>query len=194
MKNKYLPISFICLAIMVVSINGCTSMAKESYYTNQYSEALKSASTIDLEENNVSKEWVAVQFDAVMNQFKAKDVVERSERIFASSLYFNDTWHTHTSSRELGEYLKRTGDRVHSIEVLVDDVAISKSSAYVRWNMSFVIKEGDKPINSFGMTHLSFNSEMQIVTYQDYWDGIEGFYRTLPVIGRVLSAIRKKMG
>jgi len=64
----------------------------------------------------------------------------------------------------------------------------------VRWTMSFIIDEGDTPINSVGMTHLQFNEEKKIVVYQDYWDGIEGFYRTLPVIGPALSMIRKQLG
>jgi hypothetical protein len=194
MKKKYLSISFICLIMVMVSISGCMSVAKEPYYVNQYGEALKTVPAIDLEEENISSEWVSNQFSSIMNQFKADDVVDRANNIFAEKMYFNDTWHTHITSEQLGDYLKRTGERVYFIQVLVDDVAISKTNAYVRWSMSFVINEGDDPIDSVGMTHLRFNKDKKIVTYQDYWDGVEGFYRTLPVIGAVLTAIRKKMG
>jgi len=103
-------------------------------------------------------------------------------------------WHTFTDVSSLGSYLNRTGERVHFIEVLVDDVVISNENAYVRWRMSFIINEGDAPIDSVGMSHLQFNKDKKIVVYQDYWDGVEGFYRTLPAIGPVLSMIRKKMG
>ncbi len=60
--------------------------------------------------------------------------------------------------------------------------------------MTFIIDENDKPIKSVGMTHMRFNKKQQIMTYQDYWDGVEGFYRTLPVIGGILEAVRKKLG
>ena len=194
MKKISRYIKTVFLVSIVVVISGCISVSKESFYANQYGEAIKNEPAIDLVKENLSAEWVEKQFSGVMNQFKAEDVEERAKRIFAPNLYFNDTWHTHTNSKDLGSYLKRTGERVHFIEVLVDDVAISQSSAYVRWNMSFIINEGDEPIKSVGMTHLRFNEDKQIVTYQDYWDGVEGFYRTLPVIGGVLAAIRKRMG
>lgn len=172
---------------------GCMSANKDPFYVNNYQKALES-NAIDLEAEGVTPEWVGERFDYVMNAFKAPDVIDRARSAFAPELYFNDTWHTHESHQELGEYLKRTGERVHSIEVKIDDVAISGTDAYVRWNMSFIIGKKDEPIKSVGMTHMRFNEQRQIMTYQDYWDGVEGFYRTLPVIGGVLKAIRKKMG
>jgi len=75
----------------------------------------------------------------------------------------------------------------------VDDVVIRQRNAYVRWSMSIITKQGTKPISSVGMTHLQFNADRKIVTYQDYWDGIDGFYRTLPIIGGVLEMVRKKL-
>ena len=60
--------------------------------------------------------------------------------------------------------------------------------------MSIIVDKKNKPINSVGMTHLRFDEDKKIVTYQDYWDGIEGFYRTLPIIGGILEMIRKKLG
>lgn len=169
------------------------SANKNPYYVHHYKQALLTEA-IDLEESGVTPEWVGERFGYAMNAFKAPDVEKRALQAFAPELYFNDTWHTHESHKELGEYLKRTGERVHSIDIVVDDVAISKTNAYVRWNMTFIIKAGDEPIKSVGMTHMRFNEKREITTYQDYWDGVEGFYRTLPVLGGILAIIRKKLG
>jgi len=171
------------LTICSVLLTGCSSSEKKPVYVNDYQKALQTKTAINLQQAGITTDWVGERFSGVMNQFKADDVESRAKIHFAQNLYFNDTWHTFTDVVSLGNYLSRTGERVHFIEVLVDDVVISNKNAYVRWTMSFIIDEGDTPINSVGMTHLQFNEDKKIVVYQDYWDGIEGFYRTLPVIG-----------
>ncbi|MGH1427815.1 MAG: nuclear transport factor 2 family protein [Arenicella sp.] len=193
MKKTYLTFNFLLLALGMLLLVGCMTTNKDPFYVNQYQDSLQKEA-INLEENGITNDWVGQRFDYVMNHFKAPDVVERVNTAFAPAVYFNDTWHTHESPTSLGEYLKRTGERVHEIEVLIDDAVVSKENAYIRWNMTFTVSKGDEPIKSVGMTHLRFNQDMQIITYQDYWDGVEGFYRTLPVIGSVLGMIRKKLG
>lgn len=176
-----------------LSLVGCMTSVKNPIYVNDYKQSLQSEA-IDIEQAGISAEWVGERFSSVMNHFQSPDVVERAENVFAPKFYFNDTWHTHGTPQELGDYLKRTGEKVHNIDVLIDDVVVSKTNAYIRWNMSITVDKNDEPINSVGMTHLRFNADKEIVTYQDYWDGIEGFYRTLPVLGGILEIIRKRLG
>lgn len=195
MKNKYIfPSVLLATACTFLLLVGCSTAGEKPVYVNEYQKAQQDKKTINLQQAGLTADWVGKRFSGIMNQFKAEDVKSRAMSHFAENLYFNDTWHTFTDVESLGNYLYRTGERVHSIEVLVDDVVVSNKNAYVRWTMSFIIDEGDTPINSVGMTHLQFNENKKIVVYQDYWDGIEGFYRTLPVIGPVLSMIRKKLG
>jgi len=195
MKHKNIPTSLMAIiSCSILLLTACSNAEKNPVYVNDYQSALKAKTAINLQQAGVSASWVSERFSGVMNKFKADDVESRARKHFAQNLYFNDTWHTFTDVESLGSYLSRTGDRVHFIEVLVDDVVISNKNAYVRWSMSFTIDAGDAPINSVGMTHLQFNAEKKIVVYQDYWDGIEGFYRTLPAIGPVLSMIRKRLG
>ena len=193
MKKIYKFVNWLLLGLGVLLLVGCMTASKNPFYVNNYNQALESTA-IDLEEAGITADWVGERFSYVMNAFKAPDILERAKSTFAPELYFNDTWHTHESNQELGEYLQRTGERVHFIEVKIDDVVVSKTNAYVRWNMTFTIDENDKPIKSVGMTHMRFNEKQKIMTYQDYWDGVEGFYRTLPVIGGILEAVRKKLG
>lgn len=196
MKKAYKTIAWLTVCMITVLIVGCmTTVAsvRDATYVDSYKQALQMES-IDLEAASISPEWVSEHFSSIMNHFKSPDVKERTKAAFATKLYFNDTWHTHQTSDTLGDYLQRTGNKIHAITVLVDDVVISKNNAYVRWNMSIIINQGDTPIQSVGMTHLRFNEDKKIITYQDYWDGIEGFYRTLPVLGGVLEAIRVRLG
>lgn len=186
-------ILLITISICATLVIGCTSIEQQPIYAKKYQKSLQNKA-INLQDQGVSAAWVAERFAGVMNQFKADDITARVKSHFAPELYFNDTWHTFTNSTELANYLKRTGERVYSIEVLIDDVVISEENAYIRWRMSFMIDEGDSKIESIGMTHLRFDENRQIVLYQDYWDSVEGFYRTLPAIGPILTMIRNSLG
>ena len=192
MQNKYNMTVLLGIVIAFSLLIGYTTLVKSSTYVDNYKQALQTES-IDLDAAGISSQWVGEHFSSVMNHFKSPDVKERAQAAFAEKMYFNDTWHTHGDPKSLGDYLQRTGEKVNFIEVTVDDVVISKTNAYVRWNMSIIVNEKDAPINSVGMTHLRFNQDKKIITYQDYWDGIEGFYRTLPVIGGILETIRRKL-
>ena len=193
MKILYITISLIVFALGIVILMCFMSSSNQPTYSHNYKKALQNKA-IDIEKAGISAEWVGQQFDSVMNHFKSPDVVDRAIITFASEIYFNDTWHTHETPQTLGNYLKRTGEKVYDIDIQVDDVVVRETNAYVRWSMSIIVNEGDKPISSVGMTHLRFDENRQIVTYQDYWDGVEGFYRTLPIIGGALEILRKKLG
>jgi len=182
------------IAVMSLLLIGCmTSSSIDSNYVNDYQKALQSKA-YDIEAAGLTADEVEQQFLYVMGNMKSPDILDRVDKTFAADIYFNDTWHTCNNPEVLGGYLKRTGENVENIEVNVDDVVVSESNAYVRWHMEFKVNADDEPIKSVGMTHLRFNEQLKIITYQDYWDGIEGFYRTLPVIGSVLEAVRKRMG
>ena len=65
----------------------------------------------------------------------------------------------------------------------------------LRWKMQTQSKVWWKTltIDSFGMTHLRFNEQGQIVLHQDYWDAAGGFYEHLPLLGSSIRSIRSNL-
>ena len=59
--------------------------------------------------------------------------------------------------------------------------------------MSFDVMGNERRSNTVSMTHFRFDEQGKIIVHQDFWDSAGGFYRTLPVVGRIISWVRKGM-
>ncbi|AFI84308.1 hypothetical protein Q7A_1481 [Methylophaga nitratireducenticrescens] len=81
------------------------------------------------------------------------------------------------------------------LEAQVQDVARGEHDFYVRWIMRLQFTVMGKQVNSesIGISQLRFNKQGQIIFHQDFWDGVDGFYQHLPIIGYSLRKIREKL-
>ena len=84
---------------------------------------------------------------------------------------------------------------VSKTQVTVLDSLSRGDDVMVRWKMQTQSKVWWKTltIDSFGMTHLRFNEQGQIVLHQDYWDAAGGFYEHLPLLGSSIRSIRSNL-
>lgn len=132
-------------------------------------------------------------FPAVFESFDDADLEKRVEAAYAASIYFNDTLVTLTDRRSLVAYLLESSERTNYVRTRILDVARSSEDFYVRWQlqMSFDVMGNERRSNTVGMTHLRFNEQGKIILHQDFWDSAGGFYQTLPVVGRIISWVRK---
>lgn len=135
------------------------------------------------------------KFIAVYGDLKSPALAGAIDSAYAPKLYFNDTFNIFTSRQALKAYLLTTAERLDSSRVQIEDIARSENELYLRWRMTLELEVMGKKISSdsVGVTHLRFNRAGQIVVHQDYWDGIEGFYRHLPYVGRWLGKLRERL-
>lgn len=196
MKKRilYRSVIVVAIALGVVLVNGCVSVSQPNY-VNDYKLAKdqSSSSAAKFADSGLDSASVAESFSVVMQNLKAEDLQTRITQAYASDLYFNDTLHTFRDSQSLTTYLLRTGQRLHAIDVIIDDVVLGDMDAYIRWTMNYQTDPDVDAISSVGITHLRFNIDGKIVLHQDYWDSVEGFYRSIPGVGFVLNQVRKRL-
>lgn len=199
MKKSWLSrlLFLMLIGAFIVGINGCMvskNAARTSYVVDYKTAAEKRlADAVVLKKSGFDKNWVKTKIDLALGNMKAEGLAQRITEVYSDNLYFNDTIHTHTNAADLAQYMEAMAKRVHAIDIHFDDVIVNEKDAYIRWSMSFKSKANSAPVNSVGMTHLRFNSQGKIILHQDYWDGVEGFYRTVPVLGFMLERIRKAL-
>jgi hypothetical protein len=114
------------------------------------------------------------------------------ESMYGDPMYFSDTLLT-TGNRSVAlNHLRRMRDATGALTVSVIDIQVNGQDVYMVWQMQAVFEPVRKAVvsNSVGVTHLRFDDEGRIVLHQDFWDSAEGFYRHLPVVGRIINAIR----
>jgi len=172
---------------LTLFITACST--NHTSYVVSYKDSMsKSQDAIELGSVEFNEVWVAERINSVMKNLKSADIKQRVADLYADELYFNDTMHTFNDSSTLANYLQITGERLSMIEIDIDDVSVKGKDAYARWTMRYRV--ANKPlVESIGMTHFRFNEDGKVVLHQDYWDSVEGLYRTVPLVGFLLKKV-----
>jgi hypothetical protein len=190
MLNKSSATKLTWLLPILILITACSGNAMQSAYVNDYQKALESKGSQPVVNNEAVKGFIEV-----FNQTQHGEVAEIIRQTYAEQLYFNDTFRTITDRNELIEYMQQTGQQVDRLEVNVQDIARSGHDIYVRWimQMQFTVMGKQVDSKSIGISQLRFNDQGKIILHQDFWDGVDGFYQYLPIIGYSLKKIREKL-
>ncbi|WP_395373554.1 nuclear transport factor 2 family protein [Marinicella sp. W31] len=138
---------------------------------------------------------VKAAFNSLFGNLKNNATEENVRQLYSEDLYFNDTFRIITNLDELVGYMVHTGEIVDSTTVNILDVVKGQHDYYVRWEMDMRFSTTGRDIHShsIGMTQLRFNKDGKIVFHQDFWDGAEGFYQHLPLIGYAVRKVRSQL-
>ncbi|MDO8827822.1 nuclear transport factor 2 family protein, partial [Methylophaga sp.] len=171
-------------------LTACSGSTMQSAYLDDYRKALSVEGSAPLNDAEAVKGFIEV-----FNQVQHGDVASIINETYAETLYFNDTFRTITDRNELIEYMQQTGQQVERLEVQIEDIALSKQDVYVRWVMRMQFSVMGKKIDSesIGISQLRFDKDGKIILHQDFWDGVDGFYQYLPIIGYSLRKIRNQL-
>lgn len=170
-----------------ILISGCSANKFDTPYADTYKKYQTIYTGNQVSQTDLDK------FGALFSQFANDDAFDRRVRDFyAGELYFNDTFNTFTNIDDLVAYLKETADHGIGIEVNIDDIAQNNYDYYIRWTMHLIFSETET-LTSVGMTHLRFDENKKVVLHQDYWDGVEGFYQNVPLVGYLVKQVRNRL-
>lgn len=138
-----------------------------------------------------------------LNTLSESDLIQAVNNAYAESLYFNDTFHTLSDRDAIAAYLVSTGAKLKNYSLVINDVVAhhneqrneQRNEVYVRWTMRFAFSVfgQQRSTRSVGITHLRIDDQGKIILHQDFWDGVEGFYRELPVLGNLLNQVQSRM-
>ena len=73
------------------------------------------------------------------------------------------------------------------------DAFSNGDQAFLTWIMRFEKKGLPKNMSIQGGTHLYFNSAGDVIVHRGYWDSGQELFAKLPVLGRVIRWVAKKM-
>ena len=182
-------VKLVALMVSLLSLAGCSSTVVERGF-NDYL-GLAPQATFD----PVDSDPRLAGFIKVFGGFSHDLISDGLDDIYAEKLYFNDTFHSFTKRADLKEYLLGLTSVAETTVTVLDASAVG-NDVLLRWKMNTKGKVLWKTldIDSVGITHLRFNEDDQIILHQDYWDGVQGFYAHVPLIGSPLKYIRSKVG
>ena len=178
----------ILILIVAFLLGGCMTSDRNIYNdrVNDFLNKLEQVPPTSTVNNPEQK------FLSLFGDFKKGTTEQVIQQLYADTFYFNDTFKTFNDIDALSAYLKETADLVELTTVEILDVSQSDTDYYLRWVMHMKFKAKGREVNSrsIGMTQIRFNDEGKVILHQDYWDGAEGFYQHLPIIGYIIRKIR----
>lgn len=175
--------------LVLTVLTACNNNVRERSYEDYY--RLAPENTFSPVESEPRLQGMA----KILSNFSPEVIRNTIDDVYADPLYFHDTFHTFRSRENLKNYfLGLTENAQTTVEFL--DAQSFGNDVYVRWSMTirFSVWWKDIDVNSAGISHVRFNNEGKIVMHHDYWDGVEGFYAHLPVLGSLLKSVRSSLG
>lgn len=120
--------------------------------------------------------------------------IDRVEELYAPGFVFKDAFHQIVGDfPALRAYFHRVLSSLAETRFVVEDTATGSDGSYVRWRWEWRRRAKDPRRVVPGVTHLQIGADGRITHHTDLFDAAEGFYETLPVIGAMLRAIKKRL-
>ena len=135
------------------------------------------------------------RFQAFFENMTPEQVRATVDSVYAPNAVLYDTLVLHEGIGQIRPYFIKTAERAKGVRVQVLDVLRNGNDFYLKWSMDIdwsAFKKG-KTTRSFGMSHLRFNAQGQVVLHYDFWDAANGFFEHIPIVGHMIRWIKRKV-
>lgn len=124
------------------------------------------------------------------------DNLDTLENIYAETIRFIDPAHEIKGLDNLTSYFSTLYQHLESISFSFHHAIESTNEAYVQWNMTFRHRKfaGAEPITVTGATFLQFNDQGKVVFHRDYFDLGAMVYEHIPLLGRIIASVKRRLG
>ncbi len=116
--------------------------------------------------------------------------------IYSDNIVFIDPAHTLNGLTQLRDYFEKLYSGLDSIKFDFFDHQQQNEVAYVQWRMNMHhsrLRRG-RLVSVQGVSRLEFDTNQKVKLHRDYFDLGEMLYENLPIIGRVILSIKKRLG
>ncbi len=109
----------------------------------------------------------------------------------SASVRFRDPFHDVRNRDGMARVFRRMFETVRDIRFAVQHMAMDGDVCLMQWRFSGLLRGRAWQIN--GASAVRFDPDGQVVEHIDYWDAAENLYERLPLIGWLLSRLRRRL-
>lgn len=116
--------------------------------------------------------------------------------VYSSDIRFIDPAHEIRGLDDLTEYFSALYQNLNTINFEFRDVIQQDHVCYLQWDMTFCHKRlaGGRAIAVTGATFLQNNDQGMVCYHRDFFDLGAMLYEHLPLLGRLLTTIKGRLG
>jgi hypothetical protein len=115
------------------------------------------------------------------------------EHVYEENMVFKDSFHTINGIDDFKEYCASLYENLNACEFDFHKSWVTENDAMLTWTMHYSHPRlrGGETISVEGASQICFNDK--IYSHQDYFDGGRLLYEHVPVLGSVISYLKKRM-
>ncbi len=114
-------------------------------------------------------------------------------QVFSADVYFKDPFNAVRGLPHIQHIFQQMFATLHTPEFRIIDLAGRDNSGFLEWQLTFKLKEEGEQQCIQGVSKIEINPQGQVCSHIDYWDTGEYVYLKIPVLGRVIAMINKRL-
>ena len=116
------------------------------------------------------------------------------EANYAPDAHFKDPFNDVRGLAAIERIFTHMFVQVERPRFVVKTRVVQGSEAFLTWDFLFDMKQlGEGPQCIRGASHISFDFDGAVILHRDYWDAAEELYEKLPVVGRFIKCLKRRM-
>ena len=132
-------------------------------------------------------------YKTLFENLSIQSVEEDFLQVFSNDVYFKDPFNAVRGLPHLQHIFQQMFATLHEPQFRIMDLAGSNNRGFLEWKLTFKLKaNGDSQLIQ-GVGKIEINQQGQVCSHIDYWDTGEYLYLKIPVLGRVIAMINKRL-
>ncbi len=125
----------------------------------------------------------------------SKDTLHRLPEIYHSQVVFVDAAHRIEGLTSLISYFESLYQNVQRCEFTIHEQHQFEQNAFLVWTMHLQHPKlaNGRVVNVHGTSQLRFQDD-KIIYHRDYFDLGEMLYEQLPILGKIIRAVKRRLG
>ena len=144
-------------------------------------------------DKNSSDSHIAAHFIEFYEKLSLSSIATLS-KVVHDDVNFQDPFNNVTGIEKYSGVMREMFMTVPDIKFSIISHSYAGEICYLRWKSSGSLKMvSDGPWVIEGVSELTFHSDGRVLTHIDFWDAGRQFYEYVPVLGRLIKAIRRRL-
>lgn len=113
--------------------------------------------------------------------------------IFDPQVYFKDPFNEVRGLSDLQRVFSHMFSQLHEPEFRIHHTAGADKTGYLEWRFYFKLKPQGEMQQINGMSKILINEQDKVMVHMDYWDSGEYVYQKVPILGRLVKLVAKRL-
>lgn len=136
---------------------------------------------------------VLQRYSTLFETLSIQTVEEDFLQVFSADVYFKDPFNAVRGLPHLQHIFQQMFATLHEPQFHILDCAGHQQSGFLEWQLTFKLKPQSDSHLIQGTSKILINEQGQVCSHIDYWDTGEYLYLKIPLLGRVIGMINKRL-